>query len=105
MFDLELLAFLVKDSIPDEEEIEKALSCLKNSKSLGASSIMVDQLKFWMQQKKKKPKHWKLVVDIVQEVFCLGCIPLYLSQAICVLIPKNEKRDFCGIGLLDHFGS
>ena len=62
---------------------------------------MVDQLKFWMCQKKKKPKYWKLVVDIVQEAFCSGHIPLCLSQAICVLIPKNEKGDFRGIGLLE----
>ena len=52
MFDLAPLAFPVEDSIPAEDEIEKALSCLKNGKSPGASGITVDQLKFWMHPKK-----------------------------------------------------
>ena len=46
MFDLDPLAFPVEDSIPNEEEIAKALSHLKNGKSPGASGITVDQLKF-----------------------------------------------------------
>ena len=105
MFDLAPLSFLVEDLIPDEDEIAKALSCLKDGKSPGASGITVDQLKFWMCWKKTKPKHWKLIVDIVQEAFRSGCIPLRLSQSICVLIPKNEKGDFAALVCWNHFGS
>ena len=54
-----------------------------------------------MRIKDRKPKPWSLVIKLIQEAFHSGPIPFQLSQSICVLIPKNEKGTFCGIGLLE----
>ena len=40
-------------------------------------------------------------MEVVQGAFETGTLPVRLTQAICVLIPKNEKGDFRGIGLLE----
>ena len=101
MFLIVPVPFQVDDSIPEEEEIKIALSCLKNGKSPSASNLTVEQLKMWMRISDKKPEPWRMVVQLVQEAFRSGRIPLCLSQAVCVLIPKNGKGEFRGIGLLE----
>ena len=44
---------------------------------------------------------WKLVVELVREAYSSGKMPTRLTQAICVLIPKNDKGEYRGIGLLE----
>jgi hypothetical protein len=54
-----------------------------------------------MRIRRTEPKQWELVKKLVEEAFRMGRIPKRLSQSICVLIPKNKKGDYRGIGLLE----
>ena len=103
----------VDDSIPGEEEIAKALKRMKNGKAPGPSGIRADQLKVWRRRWKKEMERreedrneeamapWEAVVEQIQEVYRSGKMPSRMTQAICVLIPKNDKGEYRGIGLLE----
>ena len=113
MFRLVQVDASVDDSIPDNEEICKALQRMKNGKAPGPSGIRADQLKVWMKRWRKEKKKrmeerdlgamipWETVVELIQEAYCSGKMPSRMMQAICVLIPKNDKGEYRGIGLLD----
>jgi hypothetical protein len=101
MFEVVEVPATVDDSIPTEREICKAIRKLKNGKAPGSSRITAEHLKKWMSKCRTDPKQWELVTKVVEEAFRMGQIPKRLSQSICVLIPKNEKGDYRGIGLLE----
>jgi hypothetical protein len=101
MFDVIEVPATVDDSIPTETEICEAIGRLKNGKAPGPSGITAEHLKKWATNRRTEPKQWELVTKVVEEAFRTGRIPKRLSQSICVLIPKNEKGDYRGIGLLE----
>ena len=97
----------VDDSVPGEEEIANALRRMKNGKATGPSGIRADQIKIWRKRWKREMEKreeerdkelmapWEMVVELVQEVYRSGKMPSRMMQAICVLIPKNDKGEYC----------
>ena len=116
--------FAISDEVPHEDEIRAApLGPMRNGKAPGPTGIRVEDVKRWATAARKvetvwhrqgepeEPEidketfgaalHWSVVVDMVQEIFQFGDVPLEFSQAALVLIPKQEPGKFRGIALLE----
>ena len=104
----------VKDDIPTEDEISKALHRMRNRKAPGMTEISVDQIKEWYQDAYPKNedgteregdtnalKNWNTVVILVQKCIEHGEIPDAFLFGILVIIPKDDKGGVRGIGLLE----
>ena len=102
---LEIRPFPIPDNIPDQDEITRALLTMKMGKSPGPSQIRVEDMRKWLKMERDttnpQPEAWNNLVEIVQEAFRTGKIPEVLTNAILVLIQKNEVNQFRGIGLLE----
>ena len=102
---LEIRPFPIPDNIPDQDEITRALLTMKMGKSPGPSQIRVEDMRKWLEMEREmtnpQPEAWNNLVEIVQEAFRTGKIPEALTNAVLVLIPKNEVNQFRGIGLLE----
>ena len=82
-------------------QAHQCLTLYLGGKSPGASGIRAEDIKQWCKNRDKEPTPWEIVMNIVQESFKSGEMPKRLSQAIVVLIPKNESGGYRGIGLLE----
>ena len=108
--DFEYNGEMVKDEVPDEEEIRAALFKMRNWKAPGLTQISVDVVKKWYRLANPEEENtivdpsdhdrWKSIVKIIQDCFN-GIIPTAFTIGVLVLIPKNDKGDVRGIGLLE----
>ena len=108
--DFEYNGEMVKDEVPDEEEIQAALFKMRNWKAPGLTRISVDVVKTWYRLANPEEEstivdpsdhdRWKSIVKIIQDCFN-GIIPTAFTIGVLVLIPKNDKGDVRGIGLLE----
>jgi hypothetical protein len=90
--------FPILDSIPDKEEIKKALKRMKRGKCPGVSGITVEDLLRWCDS---VPDAWTIVVTLVQQAFEDGTIPTAFAYGILCLIPKSVPDKFRPIALLE----
>ena len=111
------LGFDIPDTIPEEEEIRKALRRMRNGKAPGPSKIRVEHLKDWAdayeagmaaevegtaipESVQERAMHWSLVVVLIQGIFQEGKVPAAFRNAVLVLIPKTDTK-YRGIALLE----
>ena len=109
-FDFEYDGNMVKDSVPDEEEIKVALFKMRSQKAPGLSRISVDELKAWYrlahpdtgdtEVDPSDVERWKTIVRIIQDCFN-GITPTAFTIGVLVIIPKDDKGGVRGIGLLE----
>jgi Reverse transcriptase (RNA-dependent DNA polymerase) len=52
-------------------------------------------------QKRKRREIWESIVELIQQTFINGEIPILFRYGIHVLIPKQENQGFRGIALLE----
>ena len=99
----------VDDSIPDEEEIIRALFKMRNRKAPGMTKITAEVMKSWFhlanskkegEQDEAAKEIWKKLVEVVQLCF-KGEIPKAHTLGVLVIIPKDDKGGVRGIGLLE----
>ena len=88
----------VEDSIPDEEEIVRALFMMKNQKSPGLTGITADVMKSWFhlanteegERDAEAEEAWRKLVEVVKLCF-QGEIPKAHTLGVLVIIPKDDK--------------
>ena len=102
------------DTHPSDEEIRRAVKKSRNGRSGGASKMRAEDLKTWLhmaeceeeaQEKgvdayRHASSAWRMVVELIQQVWDTGEIPRQMLLTIVVLIPKGNSGDYRGIGLL-----
>ena len=100
----------VPDGPPTDDEINRAVRCLKTGKAAGPTGITAEDLKEWFEgsmptdEREAIPRCvrlWGHVCDLVRRCFTDGEIPRQFCESILVLIPKAEPGAFRGIALLD----
>ena len=104
----------VKDDIPTEDEIIKALYRMRNRKAPGMTGVSIDHIKQWYKDAYPQNddgtkregdadalKNWNTVVLLVQKCIEHGEIPDAFLFGILVIIPKDDKGGVRGIGLLE----
>ena len=103
------------DTHPSDEEIRRAVKKSRNGRSGGASKMRAEDLKTWLhmaeceeeaQEKgvdayRHAGSAWRMVVELIQQVWDTGEIPCQMLLTIVVLIPKGNSGDYRGIGLLE----
>ena len=108
-YDFEYNGDDVNDEIPTEEEIRRALFRMRSRKAPGLTQISIDDIKGWYNRAYPKAgeadenarKIWELVVELIQGCIEKGDIPDAFFYGVLVLIPKNDKGEVRGIGLLE----
>ena len=104
------LGFDIPDTIPEEEEIRKALRRMRNGKAPGPSKIRVEHLKDWAdayeagmaaevegtaipESVQERAMHWSLVVVLIQGIFQEGKVPAAFRNAVLVLIHPRQIQN------------
>ena len=109
----------VKDSVPEEGEIEWAVKRLRNNRSRGPSRIRAEHIKGWLAAARRSGKgettdtekggqedpregadNWTRFVDLIQTAFREDELAEEATWQAVVLIPKG-KKDYRGIGLVE----
>ena len=119
----------VEDSVPTEDNIEWAVTQLRNHRSGGSSGMPEEHLKRWLAAARKAEKdvtktaktettdnrgntavqpvkepteadNWVMVVDLIQTAFQEGMLSEEATWQAVVLITKGKKY-YRGIGLLE----
>ena len=64
------------EGVPDKEETECAMNCIRPNFSGGPLEMWVEHLKIWLAaawaEEKPDPSRWQIVVEIIQLVFATG---------------------------------
>ena len=110
VFDFKYWKTPINDDLPSEEELGEALK-MRNRKAPGLTRITVDHLKRWYQGTYPENEdqevnqdcvmNWGIVSEIVWESLETGITPSFFNYGTLILIPKDDKRGFRGIGLLE----
>jgi len=84
--------------------MEMAVKGLRAGKVLGPTGMRADDLKAWLfaARRREAPDgtNWCRLVELVQEIYHTGVLPMELLWSVLVLLPK-DSGGFCGIGLLE----
>ena len=99
----------IEDSTPTEDEIRSALFKMRSRKAPGLTKLSIDHIKRWYKQGHPEEgkgddtalQIWEKIVTIIQRCISEGDIPKAFFYGVLVLIPKNDKGDVRGIGLLE----
>ena len=100
----------VQDTVPEDPEIRSVVSeCLHNGKATGHSKMRPEDIKKWLRDKIAEEEGrkegggfcWDLLVKLIQGIWETGSIPEELEWIIIVLIPKDDKGNYRGIGLME----
>jgi hypothetical protein len=86
--------FLISDVVPTEAEIINAVHHLRCGRAPGPSGVTTDFLHTLLVEDNKYSDAWPLLVKLVQLSWCGYEIPMAYSNAILVLLPKNELGMF-----------
>jgi len=119
----------IDDEAPKDEEIRPVVVAAKNGKAKGIDMVQTENIKTWMwkmmveegyevdaqieEEETGVPRdpdkplkgagggdQWRKFVEIIKSIWRTGVIPRHLLRAIIVLIPKGNRGDFRGIGLM-----
>lgn len=71
--------------LPSLEELEEAVSKLKNGKSGGSSGVLLEMIKVACQD----PDFLDLLLDLVHTAWGEKCVPKDWADAVIVPIPKK----------------
>lgn len=71
--------------LPSLEELEEAVSKLKNGKSGGSSGVLLEMVKVACQD----PDFLDLLLDLVHTAWGEKCVPKDWADAVIVPIPKK----------------
>ena len=90
--------------LPDEEDVQLALSQVKNGKAAGSSGILPEMLKVGQESR----EFICMILTLVRAVWREKCVPQDWRDAILVPVPKKGNLHCCdnwrGIALLDVVG-
>ena len=97
----------IPDHPPSDKEIEFAVRRLRTRKAPGPSGMSADHLKAWMRLAIQPPEGtardttaWEALCGFVRHVYATGELPVELSWATMILLPKGDGQ-YRGIGLLE----
>lgn len=89
------------DEVPSDEELDIALSRMRDRKAPGLSGLSVGTLKEWYigaypDRKEIQPdpecvENWGVVREIVTECFEKGTAPTAFQLGTLIIIPKDDK--------------
>ena len=97
--------FLVEESIPDHKEISWAVRMIFLNRFSGLSGMLKEHPRKWLHKAMWDDTldftNWKKVVTILQAEFRDGTMDEESNRHKFVLITKENRRDFRGIGLVE----
>ena len=98
------------DEAPSDAEIRAAVRACHTGRAGGGSKMRAEDLKHWLAMMETEETEsgfagrgdtWRMLVQLVQNIWETGEIPRQMLWTIMVLIPKGNSGDFRGIGLLE----
>jgi exonuclease III len=97
--------FNIDDSIPSKEEIEQAVSRLRNDRAPGPTGMRAEHLKTWLREAttdddSRDATKWTLYCSLLTHMFETGEVPEEVRWSLLILLPKGDGG-VRGIGLLE----
>ena len=98
----------IPDHPPTDDEIAFAVRGLRTRRAPGPSGMSADHLKAWLELATDPPektavrdcKAWEALCEFVRHIYATGEMPVELSWATMILLPKGDGQ-YRGIGLLE----
>lgn len=102
----------INDTVPSEEEIQNAVSHLRNNKASGPSKMKGEHVKEWLDRAYPEPQPgdedlpvphpeaWLKLVELIQHQFKTGKIAHEVKWSLLALLPKPDGS-MRGVGLIE----